>query len=90
MKKAAQLGMGCDIIPAVTLDGITVSSTLQSAPCWSGGNVEEAARFPGRALRPSPAGSAHRPAAWAPRLGAPTPERDPAAGARPCPPTACT
>ena len=27
-KKAAQLGMGCDIIPAVTLDGVTVSSTL--------------------------------------------------------------
>lgn len=27
-KKAAQLGMGCDIIPAVTLDGETVSSTL--------------------------------------------------------------
>ena len=27
-EKAAQLGMGCDIIPAVTLDGETVSSTL--------------------------------------------------------------
>ena len=27
-KKAAQLGMGCDIIPAVTLNGETVSSTL--------------------------------------------------------------
>ena len=27
-KKAAQLGMGCDIVPAVTLDGVTVSSTL--------------------------------------------------------------
>lgn len=27
-KKAAQLGMGCDIIPAVTQGGVTVSSTL--------------------------------------------------------------
>lgn len=27
-KKAAQLGMGCDIIPAVTQDGVNVSSTL--------------------------------------------------------------
>ena len=46
MKKAAQLGMGCDIIPAVTLDGTTVSSTHIRALLQSG-KMEEAARFLG-------------------------------------------
>lgn len=46
MKKAAQLGMGCDIIPAVTLDGVTVSSTHIRALLQEGG-MEEAARFLG-------------------------------------------
>lgn len=46
MKKAAQLGMGCDIIPAVTLDGTTVSSTHIRALLQSG-EMEEAARFLG-------------------------------------------
>jgi len=46
MKKAAQLGMGCDIIPAVTLDGKTVSSTHIRALLQSG-EMAEAARFLG-------------------------------------------
>lgn len=46
MKKAAQLGMGCDIIPAVTLDGVTVSSTHVRALLLEG-RMEEAARFLG-------------------------------------------
>ena len=68
MKKAAQLGMGCDIIPAVTLDGITVSSTYIRA-LLERGNVEEAARFLA-GPSPSPAGSATA-AAWAPGWGPP-------------------
>lgn len=46
VKKAQQLGMGCDIIPAVTLGGITVSSTHIRALLRSG-EVEDAARFLG-------------------------------------------
>lgn len=46
MKKAAQLGMGCDIIPAVTLDGVTVSST-HIRNLLRQGEVEEASRFLG-------------------------------------------
>lgn len=46
-KKAAALGMGCDIIPAVTLDGVTVSSTHIRA-LLERGEAEEAARFLGR------------------------------------------
>lgn len=46
MKKAAQLGMGCDIIPAVTLDGITVSSSY-IRDLLEKGDVEQAARFLG-------------------------------------------
>ena len=42
-RKAASLGMGCDIIPAVTLDGVTVSST-HIRSLLSGGEAEEAAR----------------------------------------------
>ena len=46
MKKAAQLGMGCDIIPAVTLDGTTVSST-HIRGLLQRGEMEEAAQFLG-------------------------------------------
>jgi len=46
MKKAAQLGMGCDIIPAVTLDGIAVSSSY-IRDLLEKGDVEQAARFLG-------------------------------------------
>ena len=46
MKKAAQLGMGCDIIPAVTLDGTTVSST-HIRTLLQEGKMAEAARFLG-------------------------------------------
>lgn len=46
-KKAAALGMGCDIIPAVTLDGIVVSSTYIRT-LLEQGKVAEAARFLGR------------------------------------------
>lgn len=46
-KKAASLGMGCDIIPAVTLEGVTVSST-HIRSLLAAGKAEEAARFLGR------------------------------------------
>lgn len=46
VKKAHQLGMGCDIIPAVTIDGVTVSSTGIRA-LLQAGKMEEAARFLG-------------------------------------------
>ena len=46
-KKAASLGMGCDIIPAVTLEGVTVSST-HIRTLLAAGRAEEAARFLGR------------------------------------------
>lgn len=45
-KKAAQLGMGCDIVPAVTLDGVTVSSTHIRALLIDG-KVDEAQSFLG-------------------------------------------
>lgn len=45
-KKAAQLGMGCDIIPAVTLDGVTVSSTY-IRELLQQGDAEQARRFLG-------------------------------------------
>ena len=45
-KKAAQLGMGCDIIPAVTLNGMTVSSTLIRQELLLG-NVDTACRYLG-------------------------------------------
>ena len=47
VKKAASLGMGCDVIPAVTLEGATVSSTHIRA-LLERGEPEEAARFLGR------------------------------------------
>ncbi|MBD5152987.1 MAG: riboflavin biosynthesis protein RibF [Oscillibacter sp.] len=45
--RAELLGMGCDVIPAVTLDGVTVSSTHIRA-LLELGEVDEAARFLGR------------------------------------------
>ena len=45
-KKCAELGIGCDIIPAVVEDGITVSSTYIRTLLESG-DVERAARFLG-------------------------------------------
>jgi len=44
--EAASLGIGCDIIPEVTLDGITVSSTY-IRKLVADGEMEEAARFLG-------------------------------------------
>ena len=46
-RMAAELELGCDIIPAVTLDGVTVSSTHIRA-LLERGETEEAARFLGR------------------------------------------
>ena len=46
-EKAAALGLGCDIIPAVKLDGVTVSSTYIRA-LLERGEAETAARFLGR------------------------------------------
>lgn len=69
MKKASQLGMGCDIIPAVTLDGITVSSTYIRA-LLERGDVEEAARFLGGPF--ALAGRVRHGRGLGSRLGAPT------------------
>ena len=69
MKKAAQLGMGCDIIPAVTLDGITVSSTYIRA-LLERGDVEEAARFLGGPFALT--GRVRHGRGLGSRLGAPT------------------
>jgi riboflavin kinase/FMN adenylyltransferase len=44
--EASALGIGCEIIPEVTLDGITVSSTF-IRKLVADGNVERAARFLG-------------------------------------------
>lgn len=46
-RRAADLGIGCDIIPAVTLDGVTISSTHIRAQL-DRGDAEGAARFLGR------------------------------------------
>lgn len=46
-KRAELLRMGCDVIPAVTLDGVTVSSTHIRA-LLEQGEAETAARFLGR------------------------------------------
>ena len=44
--KCSELGMGCDVMPEVTLDGVTVSST-HIRSLLQEGNVREAARFLG-------------------------------------------
>ena len=69
-KKAASLGMGCDIIPAVTLDGVTVSSTHIRA-LLKRGEAEEAARFLGRPFSIS-GPVRHGKGIGSSRLGAPT------------------
>ena len=48
-EKAAELGVGCDIIPRVTLDGVTVSSTHIRALLLSGQEAQ-AERFLGHNL----------------------------------------
>jgi riboflavin kinase/FMN adenylyltransferase len=50
MAHCARLGIGCDVIPAVTLDGITVSSTYIRALLIDG-QAERAVRFIGRPHR---------------------------------------
>ena len=45
-ERCAELGIGCDIIPEVAMDGITVSSTYIRA-LVAGGDVERAAEFLG-------------------------------------------
>ena len=69
-KKAASLGMGCDIIPAVTLGGMTVSSTHIRA-LLERGEAEEAARFLGRPFSLS-GPVRHGKGIGSSRLGAPT------------------
>ncbi len=77
-KKAAALGMGCDIIPAVTLDGVTVSST-HIRSLVERGQAEEAARFLGRPF--ALAGPVrHGKGLGGSRLGAPTVNLVPAPG----------
>lgn len=77
-KKAATLGMGCDIIPAVTLDGVTVSSTYIRTLLREG-NVEEAARFLGRSFSLS-GPVRHGKGIGSSRLGTPTVNLVPPAG----------
>lgn len=68
--RAELLGMGCDIIPAVELDGITVSSTYIRA-LLEQGETEAAARFLGRPFAIS--GTVrHGKGLGTSRLGAPT------------------
>ena len=68
--RAEVLGMGCDVIPAVTLDGVTVSSTHIRA-LLERGETEQAARFLGRPFAIS--GSVRRgKRIGSSRLGAPT------------------
>ena len=77
-RKAASLGMGCDIIPAVTLDGVTVSSTHIRA-LLEQGEAEEAARFLGRPFSLS-GPVRHGRGLGSSRLGAPTVNLVPPAG----------
>lgn len=77
MKKAAQLGMGCDIIPAVTLDGVTVSSTHIRA-LLKQGDVEQAARFLGHTF--AIAGPVRHGKGLGSRMGTPTVNLIPPAG----------
>ena len=69
-EKAAALGMGCDIIPAVQLEGVTVSSTHIRA-LLERGEAEEAARFLGRPFAISGL-VRHGKRLGSSRLGAPT------------------
>ena len=69
-EKAAALGLGCDIIPAVKLDGVTVSSTHIRA-LLERGEAETAARFLGRPFAVS-GPVRHGKRLGSSRLGAPT------------------
>lgn len=69
-KKAAALGLGCDIIPAVKLEGVTVSSTHIRA-LLERGEAETAARFLGRPFAVS-GPVRHGKRLGSSRLGAPT------------------
>ena len=69
VKKAASLGMGCDVIPAVTLEGATVSSTHIRA-LLERGEPEEAARFLGRPF--SISGPVRHGKGLGSRIGTPT------------------
>ncbi len=69
-EKAAALGIGCDIIPAVQLEGVTVSSTHIRA-LLERGAAEEAARFLGRPFAISGL-VRHGKRLGSSRLGAPT------------------
>lgn len=68
--KAAELGLGCDIIPAVQLEGVTVSSTHIRA-LLERGDAEAAARFLGRPFSVS-GPVRHGKRLGSSRLGAPT------------------
>ncbi len=68
-QEARRLGLGCDIVPAVTLDGVTVSSTHIRA-LLAGGEVAQAARFLGRPFAIS--GRVRHGKGLGSRLGAPT------------------
>ena len=69
-KRAELLRMGCDVIPAVTLDGVTVSSTHIRA-LLEKGEAEAAARFLGRPFAISGL-VRHGKRLGSSRLGAPT------------------
>ena len=69
-KKAAELGIGCDVIPAVKLEGVTVSST-HIRSLLEKGEAETAARFLGRPFAISGL-IRHGKRLGSSRLGAPT------------------
>ncbi len=69
-EKAAELGLGCEIIPAVRLEGVTVSSTHIRA-LLERGEAAEAARFLGRPFAVSGL-VRHGKRLGSSRLGAPT------------------
>lgn len=69
-EKAAKLGLGCDVIPAVRLEGVTVSSTHIRA-LLERGEAETAARFLGRPFAVS-GPVRHGKRLGSSRLGAPT------------------
>ena len=69
-EKTAELGLGCDIIPAVKLEGVTVSSTYIRT-LLERGEAETAARFLGRPFAISGL-VRHGKRLGSSRLGAPT------------------
>lgn len=69
-RRAAGMGIGCDVIPPVRLEGVTVSSTHIRA-LLEGGDAEAAARFLGRPFAVS-GPVRHGKRIGASRLGTPT------------------